>query len=274
MSEISTTIQVENVGYEDKRKLIPSVQSANSLFNFMRKVEYLKMILKNKAFIPRYYEEVIDYLKLPGVDKIAFPMTCFCDIHVQKIKFHCSKYGSVGIGMNKSWGIENGIQPIHYINTNSRIFNELKQLFNIKEHEDYEEVISPYKNYLLEHVIFIKPLQGEMYRQEKYVPTNFHDEREWRYVPNITDDMDLPEIISQDIFMNQTAYNSYSTGILTYERLWLKFEYNDIKYLFLQNEEDRDELIEFICEELNIPEKEKFILISKVIILDSIGEDL
>lgn len=201
-------------------------------------------------------------------------MTCFCDIHVQKISSHCSNYGSIGIGMSKVWGIKSGIQPIHYINSNSRIIKELKELFKFDEDESNLEIVDKYKDYLLEHVIFIKPLQGDMYRNGEYVSTNFHDEREWRYIPNITEDFDLPEVISQGMLMNQTSYNSFSKGILTYESLWLKFEYSDIRYLFLQSDEDRDEIIDFINNKLEISMKDKFILISKIVVLELIGEDL
>lgn len=268
------TVQVGKIAYSDNNNLIRSVQSANSLFNFMRNLEYLKIILKNKAFIPRYNEEVIDYLNLFGIDKIAFPMTCFCDIHVQKIGSHCSNYGNIGIGMSKLWGIKEGVQPIHYINHNSRISIELNKLFKLDEADLNEDVVEPYKNYLLEHVIFIKPLQGKMYKNGDYETMNFHDEREWRYIPNISEAIDLPEVISSDILMNQTAYNSFSKGIISYENLWLKFEYSDIRYLFLQNDEDRDDLIDFINNDLDISMKDKFILMSKIIILDLIGEDL
>lgn len=74
--------------------------------------------------------------------------------------------------------------------------------------------------------------------------------------------------------MNQTSYNSFSKGILTYESLWLKFEYSDIPYLFLQSDEDRDEIIDFINNKLEISMKDKFILISKIVVLELIGEDL
>lgn len=267
-------VEVGKIGYSDNNNLIRSVQSANSLFNFMRNIEYLKLILKNKAFIPRYNEEVIDYLNMFGINKIAFPMTCFCDIHVQKIGFHCSNYGNIGIGMSKPWGIKKGVQPIHYINNNSRISIELNNLFKLDEIGLNEDILEPYKNYLLEHVLFIKPLQGKMYKNGDYKTMNFHDEKEWRYIPNIEEDMDLPEVISQDVLMNQTAYNSFSKGLISYKNLWLDFEYSDIRYLFLRNDEDRDDLIDFINKELEISMTDKFILISKIVILELIGEDL
>lgn len=45
--------------------------SANILCNYMKKLEYLEMILKNKAIIPRYVIEPLLYLKIEGLHKIA-----------------------------------------------------------------------------------------------------------------------------------------------------------------------------------------------------------
>lgn len=48
--------------------------SANILCNYMREPEFLEMILKNQAIIPRYVIEPLDYLRIEGLHKIAFPM--------------------------------------------------------------------------------------------------------------------------------------------------------------------------------------------------------
>ena len=39
-------------------------QSANTIFNFMKKPEYLKEILEKKAIIPRYCKEDLVYLNI------------------------------------------------------------------------------------------------------------------------------------------------------------------------------------------------------------------
>lgn len=46
-------------------------QSANTIFNFMKKSEYLKEILEKKAIIPRYCKENLEYLNIHNGD-IAF----------------------------------------------------------------------------------------------------------------------------------------------------------------------------------------------------------
>lgn len=274
MDKQNNIVNLSNISYKENSYKFK--QSANALFNFMKKKEYLKLILKNKAFIPRYCEEVIDYLKAEGIEKIAFPMTCFCDIHVQKIIYHCSFYGYVGIGMYKEWGINKGIQPIHYINNNSRIYKELSTLFknayDIVDEIDEDET-EEYKNYILEHILFLKPLVGKMYRDTEYIKKNFHDEKEWRYVPYIDKSIDLPLIIPQE-HTHVNAYKPYSDAIKNYKQMWLCFEYKDIKYLFLENEADRQDIINYIMEELDIDKNEKYELISKIIVLDQIEEDM
>lgn len=267
---MTCNIDAKYIGFKITKEFI---QSANSLFKFMTKLDYLKQIIKDKAFIPRYYEELIPYLNLENFEKIAFPMTCFCDINIQKIHYHCDFYGFMGLGMDKNWGIKNGIQPIHYINENSRLVKELEKLFVVDDDVKNECILEPYKDYLLEHVLFIKPIEGKMLVEGEYKDKNFHDEREWRYVPNIETECELPEVLSYKSFMNVNAYKRYSDAIYEYQNLWLKFTYDDIKYIFVKDNNDRNELIIFIID-LDINDMEKYILISKIITLDIIRRDI
>ena len=64
-------------------------QSANTIFNFMKKSSYLKEILQKKAIIPRYCKENFEYLNIHNED-IFFPeafvlQKCFCDIPLHKL---------------------------------------------------------------------------------------------------------------------------------------------------------------------------------------------
>ncbi len=43
-------------------------QSANTIFNFMKKSSYLKEILQKKAIIPRYCKENFEYLNIHNED--------------------------------------------------------------------------------------------------------------------------------------------------------------------------------------------------------------
>ena len=104
------------------KKEYASEQSANALFTCMKDIQFLKDILKRKKIYPRYYKEDIEYLNLPGLSGIAYPMKCFCDIFLTKLEKHMHSYGKYGIALTKEWGLSNKIQPIQYINENSFLF--------------------------------------------------------------------------------------------------------------------------------------------------------
>ena len=126
-------------------------QSANSLFHFMTKADYLKSALSNKALIPRYCIEDIGYLEIKRdghqFSEIAVLQKCFCDIPFHKLgenlqlkvveeeydkltldnqiklknhNTHFDYYGKYAIAFSKSWGEKKGLQPIHYLNIESQ----------------------------------------------------------------------------------------------------------------------------------------------------------
>lgn len=277
MEQSITTIQLpEQNSIFDSFCLSSSKQSANTLFNCMKELEYLKSVLTNEAIIPRYYPENLSYLNIKNVSNIAFPMKCFCDIYLNKLADHMRFYGYYGIGMSKDWGIQHGIQPIHYINPKSNLSQDYATIFgrafNMEKAEEIE-LYSDYNDYLLGNLLYMKPIDGEMFRDNKYELKNFHDEKEWRFVPDIKKaSTELPLIIPLSQ-MNSKSYNMYSEGIKQNSNLWLKIEYKQIKYLIVHNSSDRSELIEFILKELTINEPDKFLLISKILVFDELQED-
>ncbi|PER23699.1 hypothetical protein CN490_24855 [Bacillus cereus] len=254
---------------------IPSEQSANVLFNFMKQLKFLKISLKNKAFMPRYYEEKVDTYNI-GIDKICFPMTCFCDIHLQRLGPHVKFYGFFGIGLEKKWGLKAGVQPIQYVNVNAPLIKTFSELFlkSLQNLDEEHPEINSYRNYLLTNLLYLKPLNGDMWRVDKYVPRNFHDEKEWRFVPDMSCQDDLDLLIPQSL-LSPNVYEAYSMGITKCKDLWLTYEYEDIRYLVVETKNDRIELIKFISEELTegIDHFEKTLLISKIIVWEDMKED-
>jgi hypothetical protein len=262
-------VNIVGTGYK------PSIQSANALFRFITNIDYLKDSIRYKAIIPRYNEEMIDYLELEKHKKIAFPMACFCDIHLNKLVPHMKFYGQYGIGLNKLWGISQGIQPIQYVNPKSTLVNDYKIVFekSLNASEEDKKIISDHSNYLSTQLLFMKPLAGQMFRNGKYEYMNFHDEKEWRFIPYINNaTTELPLLIPPN-HLNPKAYASYSEGIIKCQDLWLKFEYENIKYLIVEKENDRKELIEFIKNQLGMSKQEKDIMISKMLVFNELKED-
>lgn len=274
--ERNKAVQVPGVKLEtSKQANLPSEQSANVLFKFVDKLNYLLDILKDGAIMPRYNQEEIDYLKLGKHKSIAFPMICFCDIHLNRLLPHMKFYGSYGIGLNKTWGISKGIQPVHYVNPSSELIADYKYIFSKSLEMENSELsgIKEYNNYLLAYLLFTKPLNGNMYRNGEVLIRNFHDEKEWRYIPNIADaKTELPLIIPSEQ-MNPKAYKMYSSGISQCEELWLKYEYEDIKYIVVRNDKDRNNIIRFIMDKLKIAKEERLSLVSKILVFNSLEED-
>lgn len=287
------------------------IQSANTLFNFMKEPDFLYKILKKKAIAPRYCREDIRYLNLSleqkQVERVYVLQKCFCDIPLHKIldnfevisdeelsreelfelkkhNTHPDYYGKFGIGFSKVWCETRGLQPVQYMNEKSDFVYRLSELLGqVLEAEDVPEA---YADEMLRRLAFIKPLRGVMERvfetNHSKIRTykNFHDEKEWRYVP---DDRILKKANKQAVVGNNFFDGLYITisnelEADEYSDLWLKYDYTDIRYLIVPNLQSRIDLIKVIRDLplenfVDNTDLEKDILISKILVLDEIRKD-
>lgn len=178
----------------------PSKVQPDTLFHFVSKPEYLIEMLAEKRVTPRYCREDLKYLKLKTVKEIAFPMSCFCDIGLQKLGLHMDCYGYYGIAFPKKWCIDHHFQPIQCVNYNAHLAADLKSAFNsalatIDEPSDKTNRIL--SDYLLHQLMYWKPYRG-LQKHSKDGKNHFKcftDECEWRYIPRITSP-DIEVIIS------------------------------------------------------------------------------
>lgn len=135
-------------------------QSANTLFHFMTKPEYLDSVLRRRAIIPRYCVETIDYLNIHNgtraFNEAAILQKCFCDIPFHKLadtfsvngvgevyeslskdeqaaleknNTHFAYYGEYAVAFSKSWGERKNLQPVHYLNKDSQYAKDFSALF-------------------------------------------------------------------------------------------------------------------------------------------------
>ncbi|MBQ7715010.1 MAG: hypothetical protein IJT70_03975 [Clostridia bacterium] len=295
-------------------------QSANTLFHFVTKPEYLKSILMLGAIIPRYCIETVDYLNISNGShtfrEVAILQKCFCDIpfhkladtfsvvgvgeafeslslaeksELEKNNTHFAYYGEYAIAFSKSWGEQKKLQPVHYLNTRSQFTKDFSSLFGMIFSSD--EIPDIYAQDILNRLAYIKPLRGIMQRRVKRedapsitveIYKNFHDEREWRFVPSgeILTPLDLESVIANPTII--PLFNEINKGLENerYKDLWLTFSYDDIRYIIVPDISARIEIIQAI---MNLSEDcferkedismQKNVLISKILVLSEIRKD-
>jgi len=311
---MSANDQVSYLAYNDY------AQSANTLFHFMTKPEYLTAILLRKAIVPRYCIETIDYLNIHNgtrvFNEVAILQKCFCDIpfhkladsfalsgvgevyeslskdertELEKNNNHFAYYGKYAVAFSKSWGESKHLQPVHYLNKDSQYAKDFCALFEcIFETDDIPE---EYSQDVINRLAYIKPLRGIMKRRitrgdsssaTVEIYKNFHDEREWRYVPasDVLFSLNTDSIIANPHML--AFANEISKGLEheKYRKLWLDFSYDDIRYIIVPDTHARIEIIKTITE---LPDRcfdnqddtflQKNILISKILVLEEIRKD-
>lgn len=275
-----TNKQISYLPYDDY------AQSANTLFHFMAKPEYLESILRRKAIIPRYCVETIDYLNIHNgthsFNEAAILQKCFCDIPFHKLadsfavngvgdvyeslsmdervaleknNTHFAYYGEYAVAFSKSWGEGKHLQPVHYLNKDSQYAKDFFALFEriLQENDIPEE----YSQDVINRLAYIKPLRGIMKRRiirsdsssaTVEICKNFYDEREWRYVPNpdVLTALNTASIIANPHII--PLANEISKGLEqeTYRKLWLDFSYDDIQYIIVPNVHARIDIIKTI----------------------------
>lgn len=239
-----------------------SYQSANSFFHFMKKVDYLYEIIRDRKIYPRYCEEDISCFNL-DIDKICIAMKCFCNIPLHLVNKHKKEYGEYCIGLSKEWGIKKGLQPVIYYNQYSDFSKILKISYEAAmKYSSNDEILSNISALLNHSFKYIKPVIGtDIKINTKKNKKDFTDEKEWRYVPWLKDSNFGEIIIEPGIIENKSLLEIYNKTIK--DKNYLEFEYDDIKYLFVKTDSQRKKIIKFI-DKLECPQEEKYKLISKL----------
>ncbi|WP_415775315.1 abortive infection system antitoxin AbiGi family protein [Shewanella oncorhynchi] len=257
--------------------------SAKSLFHFTPELEYLKSILSN-GVSPRYcIEDISSFSPLPGLDEVAQPMACFCDITLSSIHHHISKYGYYGVGLSKDWGMKNNITPVKYLHKNSITGKLYRQSFNMAKKfnmpdEAYDFILGP----MLALGNFFKSIEGKMFKDGKWSDEtyNFYDEREWRYIPVNQIESAMEEghmvrtFLKKDEFMIGSVKEYHNLQTAKY--CSLKFEASDIKYIFVKSESQIDEMVAFLAEVFNLGKEGLSInhFYGKLVSIENLLEDM
>jgi hypothetical protein len=164
---------------------------ATSLYRYMGGWKWFKAAIKQGEFTPRVSDEDFSWLTSDGKPwQLMMPMVSFCDIPLERSKYHRGDYGDYVIGLSKEWGMRAGLNPLLYINDSSDMAVRLVRRFSrlITKSplvaDDFKEAWSlmPY----------LKPCIGDQvragrrnqaWRHSICVGIHFEQEMEWRYVP-------------------------------------------------------------------------------------------
>lgn len=247
--------------------------SSNSLFHFTSKIEYLLNIVEN-GFSPRYCLEsatLSTESEREGIGQIT-PMVCFCDISLSQITKHIDRYGKCGIGMTKEWGVKNKLNPVIYINTNSKLSNSFSRLTNsivalLGEH--CTENTKNASDELMSLLKFIKPYEGFDENSNEH-NVKFYDEKEWRYVPEMSFDTQIENSISISEYKNPITLQKANEKLKDYE---LKFSPEDIRYIFVPTQKEIHDVI-FALKKAKIFSPEEIeIITTKILIVEQIIDD-
>jgi hypothetical protein len=245
--------------------------SANTLFHFTEK-EKLKNILLN-GFLPSYSLEDLSNATPEGSPYSAAhtPMVCFCDLVFSQIKKHIDFYGNYGIGLRKdSWGQKKGICPIVYVPANSisasliqSMATEIRSI--LKDDLNKESILKQLHDFYK----YVKPYSGPAMNKKTKIMNDkiFYDEREWRYVPK-----KFPVLSG----VNSKKDDVEKANFLV-KKSPLKFSASDIKYIIVKSEKEIPDFVEYIEKDLadRFPnEKERKLLVSKLISVDQIDDDV
>ena len=252
-----------------------SVTSANILCKYMDKLEYLFRILEDLAIKPRYVEEIIDYLNIPGFSSITLPMICFCDIPFSKVSRHTQNYGQYGIAFYKEKCFYKNVQPITYINLNSNYYSDFSDTISsiIHAEEELDDKWRFMSDFILTQIAYSKPIVGEMHTKKGKETLLFKDECEWRYIPNLPSDM---ELVLNPINASPEGREIYNRALASEKckSAWFCFNPDEICYLIVPNESAALNLINFInSRKIKLDRRTKNALISKIEITSKIVHD-
>lgn len=216
--------------------------SSNILWH-QTKIDGLRGIIKEKGFFYSYSLEKIITAKVEV--EAAFPMISFCDLPFSEMGDYLKRYGGYSIGLSREWGLKNGFSTVWYCEPGSEALNmQIERFIQIndkiekenKNAEDFQRFL-----YLFAH---IKNYEGELPTRH-YKNYRFHDEREIRIVPafdNLKNNNSLP-------YLTNSQYNNFKEqngSSLLRPTMKLSFDWDDVKYIIVENEANIDEIKKLI----------------------------
>jgi hypothetical protein len=248
--------------------------SSSVLFHFTNSIENLESILKD-GFIARCCPEyALDLLDEDALEKHtapcrAFAMVCFCDLPLSLIGKHLREYGNFGIGLNKDWGIEHGLEPVIYSHKNGQTRPSIRRLQELANQRVIDDVPSTAYGDLEIITAYTKRHRGKPWRSGKTKnEVHFYDEREWRYVPMAP--WGSPYYLTRDDYFNKVKTDEILAKIKAQGAL--KIRPNDIQYLIVPDDSHILELHRFLKRLYSVDDA--IVVTTAIMTIDCISEDV
>jgi len=174
--------------------------------------------------------------------QLHIPMVSFCDIPLSQIALHAGNYGCYGIGLSKSWALRHKLNPVLYIQQQSHLAEGYYGMVSdLYDRESSGEADKNPRRVAMNIARYMKNYEGRLELKgevrERY---RFSDEREWRYVPPLSDKVDM--MYTSEEF--ERVGKLRADELLAGERL--QFELDDIRCLVIKDEDEIVELVSHI----------------------------
>jgi hypothetical protein len=231
--------------------------STNTVFHFTNSFENVVSILENN-FRPHFcLEDLTDLTPDWGLSEnfvFPTPMVCFCDIPLSQVAPHLKRYGQYGIGLSKRWAIKAGLSPILYIQDSplaSKLYSTIKKLSTLPRDKISN---SPEMDYFHDFLSYLKPYEGIPPKSDTKKILRLYDEREWRFVPDLTGHSLCYKITKDDFFdeIKREAANK-----LLWNKFTLTFALSDIDYIIVSQKKEIPTMNSFIAKKLSKTEGQK-----------------
>lgn len=242
--------------------------STNSIIHYTHSFDIITSILR-EGFRIKYCSEILQLGK-KGQSRAAHPIVSFCDIPLSDSKQHFDAYGKYGIGLSKRWAVNNGVNPVVYIDKHSLIAESIYELIKERRKSD-SNLTKKQKREILQIKSYAKNYSGPLKRGKIDIPDyKFYDEREWRLVPDEKTLNNQKFSVSLKVYeKNKNKYNNKISNAR------LKFKAKDISYIIVSQTSEIPTMIKFLREEkpLRCTARELDILFSKICSTEQIVAD-
>lgn len=165
---------------------------------------------------------------------LIFPMVSFCDIPLSHSRAHRDAYGDYVIGLTKTWGETNRLNPLVYISSGSDLAGQLTAKFSLPIAKtallpsDFGE--------FWPMIPYLKPVMGFQKDGRSTTQKCFDQEMEWRFVPSQWANLLESRRIDNRTSIEKEAQNASVSGIQ------LKFGEGDIEILIVKTSAQRKKI--------------------------------